>query len=63
MKKIPTCTFVELVKLLNDIRFITMMNMSFSFLELIKLTLGQIFPKDELTVQAYVMPFNLDIKK
>ena len=38
MKKISSYTFVRLVKLLNDIRFITMMNMSFSFLRLIKLT-------------------------
>ena len=38
MKNISSYTFVELVKLLNDIRFITMTNMSFSFLVLVKLT-------------------------
>ena len=38
MKKIPSYTFVRLVKLLNNIRFVIMMNMSFSFLGLVKLT-------------------------
>ena len=38
MKKILSYTFVGLVKLLNDIGFITMTNMSFSFLGLVKLT-------------------------
>ena len=62
MKKIPSYTFVELVKLLNNIGFVTMMNMSFSFLGLIKLTRSD-HPKDELTVQAYAIPFKLVIKK
>ena len=43
MKKIPSYTFVRLVKLLNDIVFITMMNMSFSFLGLVKLTRSDSF--------------------
>ena len=38
MKKIPSYTFVGLIKILNDIGFVTMTNMSFSFLGLIKLT-------------------------
>jgi len=38
MKKIPGYIFVRLVKALNDIKFVTMMNMSFSFLGLIKIT-------------------------
>ena len=38
MKKIPSYTFIGLVKLSNDIEFITMTNMNFSFLGLIKLT-------------------------
>ena len=38
MKKMSSYTFVGLVKLLNDIELVTMMNMSFSFLGLIKLT-------------------------
>jgi len=37
MKKILSYTFFRLVKRLNDIGFIAMMNMSFSFLGLIKL--------------------------
>ena len=37
MKKISSYTFVELVKLLNNIIIVTMTNMSFSFLGLIKL--------------------------
>ena len=38
MKKIPSYTFVGLVKILNDIGFVTITNVSFSFLGLIKLT-------------------------
>ena len=38
MKKILSYTFVELIKILNDIGFVTMTNMSFSFLGLVKLT-------------------------
>ena len=38
MKKIPSYTFVELVKLLNNIGFVIMTNTSFSFLGLVKLT-------------------------
>ena len=38
MKMIPSYTFIGLVKRLNDIEFITMTNMSFSFLGLVKLT-------------------------
>ena len=38
MKKIPSYIFVELVKLLNNIGFIIMANMSFSFLRIVKLT-------------------------
>ena len=38
MKKIPSYTFVELVKLLNNIGFVIMTNMSFSFLGIISLT-------------------------
>jgi len=61
MKKIPSCTFVRLVKILSDIRFITMTNMGFSFLGLANL-LGRIHPKDELTVKAYIISFKLAIK-
>ena len=38
MEKISSFNFVGLVKILNDIGFVTMMDMSFSFLGLIKLT-------------------------
>ena len=38
MKKIPSYTLVGLVKILNDIGFITMKNMRFSFLGIVKLT-------------------------
>jgi len=38
MKKIPSYTFAGLVKILNDIGFVIMTNMSFSFLGLVKLT-------------------------
>ena len=38
MKKIPSFIFVKLVKILNDIGFITMTNMKFYFLRLVKLT-------------------------
>jgi len=38
IKKIPNCTFVGLVKILNDSGYVTMMSMSFSFLGLVKLT-------------------------
>ena len=38
MKKILSYTFVELVKTYNDIGFVAMTNMSFSFLRFIKLT-------------------------
>ena len=38
MKRISSYTFVKLVKPLNDIGFVTMTDMSFSFLGLIKLT-------------------------
>ena len=37
MKRILSYTFVGLVKLLNNIGFVTMTNMSFSFLRLIKI--------------------------
>ena len=36
MKKIPSYTFVGVVKLLNDIGFVTITDMSFSFLGLVK---------------------------
>jgi len=38
MKKILSYTLVELIKISNDIGFITMMKMSFSLLGLVKLT-------------------------
>ena len=38
MKNILSYTFVELVKILNDIGFVVMTNVSFSFLGLVKLT-------------------------
>jgi len=38
MKKIPSYTFVGLVKTLNDIEFVTITDMSFSFLGLINIT-------------------------
>jgi len=38
MKKIPSYAFVRLVKLLKNIGFISTMNMSSSFLGLVKLT-------------------------
>lgn len=38
MKKIPSYTFVGIVKILNDIEFFAMTDVSFSFLGLIKLT-------------------------
>ena len=59
MKKILSYIFVGLIKILNDTIFIIMTNMSFSFLGLVKLTRS----KDELTVQAYAIPFKLVIKK
>ena len=62
MKKILSYTFVGLIKLLNDTRFNTMTNMSFSLLGIVKL-IGCIHPKDELTVQAYAIHFKLVIKK
>jgi len=37
-KKILSYSFVALVKILNDIRFINLMNMSISLLGLVKLT-------------------------
>ena len=43
MTKIPSYTFVELVKTLNDIGFVAMTNVSFSFLGLIKLTRSNSF--------------------
>ena len=43
VKKILSYTFVRLINLLNDIGFVIMMDMSFSFLGLVKLTRSDSF--------------------